>query len=147
MKEEPTKGPEEVEKPPSGSGMPHILQKDPTEEKHKKEKPKEVIPAVDPKKVDQALETANKADQDVKDLKKRLDKVEDRQDDQQKQIDGTTPLWMIAVPILVMAIVAAAYSGEYAYHPLRTLMVVAVSGAVAAVAVGLYLWRRNKREN
>lgn len=139
------KGPEEEKKGGPGSGIPDVLKQ------HVKEKEKKTgVPVADPKKVEEALNTANEAKTGVDDLNKRCDGLEKTDDDLQKQINDLknklgkmVPLYLIPLVITVAALVAAYYSAEVSFNPVRTAMLVAACVVSLIATIALYLKKPN----
>lgn len=138
----------EEEKKGGPGGMPGILKKVFDKNKDKEEKPE--VPPVDPKRVDEIEKRLDVVEEDVKDLKGDVEGLEETDNDLQKQIDDLkkeigkkVPLYLIPLVICAVALVAAYYSSQVSFNPVRTAMFVAGSVVSMIVTIALYLKKSN----
>lgn len=140
---EKPEGPKEEKKGGPGSGIPDVLK-----QHVKKEEVR--APPVDPKRVDDVEKRLDVVEEDVKDLKGDVEGLEETDNDLQKQIDDLkkeigkkVPLYLIPLVICAVALVAAYYSSQVSFNPVRTAMFVAGSVVSMIVTIALYLKKSN----
>lgn len=101
-------------------------------------------PQVDLKKVEEIPEGFEELKERCNNLDETDMGLQNQIDDLNKKVDKSVPLWMIVLPVAVVAIAAAVYSGAYVFNPVRVAIVVGVSVASVIGAIALYLYRRSK---